>query len=197
MNTELHNEWANIRPSLGNLICHIDGKLESLEAEEKRISERRDESYWQGVQDFYEAIKVFAVGIYNGGMSIQEIREYFDAPYISDILSIGDILSKYDPKTIMEKVNEWKADKNRAEEEFRVGDEVIIGMSPVSAPNELLKGIVININDNELLGVRIPDSKTECPGYNIRWTYKKNARKTGQHFDGIPFSYFDKGETNA
>lgn len=193
MNTELRNEWKDIRIGLGNLICHLDGKMESLEAEEKRISERRDESYWQGVQNCYDAVFSIFNPIEHGGMSFDDLVRYFGHGSLSPI----DIVCNNDPKTIMETVDKWKADKKQAEEEFQIGDEVIIGMSPVSAPNELLKGIVIKNNDNELLGVRIPDSKTACPGYNIRWAHKNIVRKTGRHFDGIPFSYFDKGKTNA
>ena len=192
MNTELRNEWADIRPHLGNLICHIDGKMESLEAEEKRISERRDESYWQGVQDFYEAVKHVAAAIEDDGMAMNDIKKYFGTR------SIVEAICKTDPKTIMETVNKWKADKNKAEEEFQIGDEVLIGMSPISAPNELLNGIVTATMGSDILCVHIPESKVKpCPGYNVLWLHTNKVRKTGRHFDEIPLLYFDKGETNA
>lgn len=193
MREELSTEWRDLRQRLGNLICHIDGQAASLSAEEKRMEERRDESYWKGVQDLYEAVKTVVLCKEDGGMTITEIKDYFDPIYMSDILTIGDILTKYDPKTIIENVNKWKADKEREHkeekkfniwEEFQVGDEVELESGCVGEPR---KGIITAIIDANLLNLvyRLSD---DGELYSCR-VVSKRYKKTGRHFDSIPFSY--------
>lgn len=55
---EIRAEWKNIRSSLGNLLCCIDGKLESLktldEAYQKGVRDGCHDAYEKGLEDAWE-----------------------------------------------------------------------------------------------------------------------------------------------
>lgn len=198
MKEELSAEWKDVRQRLSNLICHIDGQMASLGAEEKRMEERRDESYWKGVQDLDEAVKNVALCIEDGGMTSNDVLEYFGTRHALNALS------KTDPRTIMERVNEWKDDKKHVQEvcdqwdrffkeakEFRVGDEVVCKAEVLVSYSSPVKGIVTSINhtkdNDEYLNIIWPS----CTNGNliVSNVYADNYKKTGRHFDSIPFSY--------
>lgn len=48
---ELRLEWRSIRSKLGNLICALDGKMETVEARERNIEELRSADYVRGFND--------------------------------------------------------------------------------------------------------------------------------------------------
>lgn len=181
MREELSTEWRDLRQRLGNLICRIDGQVASLGAEEKRMEERRDESYLKGVQDLYEAVKDVIESIENNGMAPFEIEKYLGTR------RAVEAVCKTDPKTIMEKVSEWKTDKERAQKEetkFYVGDEVELEFGCVGEPR---KGIITGIIDANLINLvyRLSD---DGELYSCR-VVGKRYKKTGRHFDSIPFMY--------
>ena len=183
MKEELSAEWKDVRIRLSNLICHIDGQMASLSAEEKRMEERRDESYWNGVQDLYEAVKNVAAEIEDDGMATKDMEKYFGEYHIAKVIC------KNDPKTIMEKVNEWKADKERAQKEdkeFRVGDEVVCKATVPDSYSLPKKGIITAINHEYLNTVWVSSATGNLLIYNV---YADNYKKTGRHFDSIPFTY--------
>ena len=193
MREELSTEWRDLRQRLGNLICHIDGQAASLSAEEKRIEERRDESYWNGVQDLYEAVKAVTLCIEDGGMTSHDVLKYFGTSHALNAIS------KTDPRTIIERVSEWKADKERTqkeENEFHIGDEVIITMEvPRKTENGMTKeireskGIITGLEDNIVWICRPDNNKSHFMYYSYFWTEMESIKKTGRHFDSIPFSY--------
>ena len=116
-------EWQELRSKLGNLICRVDGKVASLEELEKKIQEKKDDSYLNGLEDMYNVFSMMLKPIETGGMSIRNLNEVFGTA------SYGLIIEKYTAKEIIDKVNEWEADKNEQEkqkDQLRVGDEVVI-----------------------------------------------------------------------
>lgn len=189
MRAELSVEWEDIRSKLGELVCRIDDKIAILDVEEKRMEERRDESYWNGVQDLYEAVKAVVASIEDDGMAPFEIEKYLGTR------RAVEAVCKTDPKTIMEKVSEWKADKERAQKEenefniwkeFHDGDEVELELEP-GCIGEPRKGIITGIIDANLLSLvyRLSDDG-ELRSYRV---VGKRYKKTGRHFDSIPFMY--------
>lgn len=186
MREELSTEWKDLRQRLGNLICHIDGRIASLSAAEKRMEELLDERYWKGVQDLDEAVKAIAICIEDGGMTSQDVLDYFGTSLALNALS------KTDPKTIMERVNEWKADKERVQKEdneFHIGDEVELKRECIEEPR---KGIISDIVDANILNLiyRLHDNSCLYSCSVVAEKYKK----TGRHFDSIPFSYGQEEE---
>ncbi len=181
MREELSTEWKDLRQRLGNFICHIDGQAASLSAEEKRMEERRDESYWKGVRDFHEAIKAVIAKETIGGMGPEALDEFFGGTHMNLIIY------ETDPKEIMEKVREWKTEQELVQkkaEEFRVGDEVeakdnyLIGGS---------KAIITEVyNDRLYVAFRDRLNNNHMDFFSI---IKDDVTKTGRHFDNIPLTY--------
>lgn len=175
MREELSTNWEDLRQKLDHIA--------SLRAEEKRMEERRDESYWKGVQDLYEAVKTVAADIEDDGMAPKDMEKYFGVRLITDAIC------KNDPKTIMEKVNEWKADKECAQKEFRVGDEVMFKHACIKEPR---KGIIAAIVNADIINLVY-----RLGGDGALYSYcvvAKDCNKTGRHFDSIPFSYGQEEE---
>lgn len=181
MREELSTEWENIRSKLGELVCRIDDHMAVLDVEKKRMEERRDESYWKGVQDLYEAVKPVVAAIEDDGMTLNDMNKYFGTR------RAVEAIFENNPKTIMETVNKWKADKERAQKEdneFNVGDEVELESGCVGEPR---KGIITGMIDANLLNLvyRLSD---DGELYSCR-VVGKRYKKTGRHFDSIPFMY--------
>ena len=126
---DLSEEWRKLRPALGDMICHIDSKMQSIEAEEKRIHEKRDEGYIRGLNDMAQAVMAFTWPVEEGCMSPTDMKNYVGCTSVSDALNIMSI------EEFIEKCDKWKADKEAEEkldqEELHVGDEVTISGSDV------------------------------------------------------------------
>ena len=183
--------WQEIRQKLGNLICWIDGQIRSLDAKEKQLEKLENESYIRGAQDMREAALSILEIPMDGGMSCTDIRTRFD----EGIISTSEIFSDYEPLDIIERVRNWRASKEVAETEkakaddIQVGDEITYdyfnGVKQVSG-----KGIVTLIK-KECIGTPvyvIHKGVNSDTFYNV-WINKDDAKKTGRHFDSIPFDY--------
>lgn len=171
--SETSDKWKNLRRDMGNLISQLDGSFTKLEAEEKRMENKRDESYLKGAEDMRKAIS--AITIVNGGMSAQDLEEFFGAHHY------GYILIENSAKDIIDKVNQWKEEKEKLEEtEFKVGDEVEFWDTNC----ELFKKYVIIKADPSSTVIWLLNLKTFC-----RIWYDKDKisdlKKTGRHFDTI------------
>lgn len=181
MNTNevLRENWQEIRQKLGNLISWIDGQIDSLDAKEKRLEKLENESYIRGAQDMRGAV------ISIGEMSCTDIRTCFD----DGIFSTRDIFSDYEALDIIERVCKWRADKAKADD-IQVGDEITYdyfnGVMQVSG-----KGIVTLV-ESERIGTPvyvIHKGANSDTFYNV-WINKDDIlKKTGRHFDSIPFDY--------
>lgn len=182
---EVRVNWQSIRKDLGNLISWIDGQIDSLDAKEKRIEKLENESYIRGAQDMREA----AISI--GEMSCTDIRTCFD----DGIFSTRDIFSDYEAMDIIERVHKWRADKAKADD-IQVGDEITYdyfnGVKQVSG-----KGIVTSI-ESERIGtpVYVINKGVNSDIFYNFWINKNedDVKKTGRHFDSIPFDYDGKSD---
>lgn len=172
--SELTDKWKNLRRDMGNLISAVDGKMEKLEAEEKRMEQKRDESYIQGAEDMRKAMS--AITVVNGGMSAQDLEEFFGVHHY------GYILIENSAKDIIDKVNQWKEEKEKEKlqaTEFKVGDEVEHSDHRNGSCN---KYIVIKA-DSDSNVLWLLDLRT----FLRIWIYKDDSslKKTGKHFDTI------------
>ena len=176
---DLSEEWRKLRPALGDMICHIDSKMQSIEAEEKRIQEKRDEGYLRGLNDLAQAVIAFTGPVEEGCMTPADMKNYVGCTSVSDALKIMSI------EEFIEKCDKWKADKEAKEkmdqEELHVGDEVTVSGSDV-----FTYIILYRIYENEDLFKLIE------PTQLLTYTYSaKSLIKTGKHYDSIPLP---KGE---
>lgn len=192
MNTNevLRGNWREIRQKLGNLISWIDGQIDSLDAKEKRLEKLENESYIRGLNDMKEACLTFTA--IDGGMSSSDIREYFEIEKGTPI-DVDKIIEKSEAADFVERINKWKKDQEAEEakaDDIQVGDEITYdyfnGVMQVSG-----KGIVTLV-ESERIGTPvyvIHKGANSDTFYNV-WINKDDIlKKTGRHFDSIPFDY--------
>lgn len=170
---DLSEEWRKLRPALGDMICHIDSKMQSIEAEEKRIQEKRDEGYLRGLNDMAQAVIAFTGPVEEGCMTPTDMKDYVGCTSVSDALNIMSI------EEFIEKCNKWKADKDNEKQEFHVGDEVTL--STITGCDCFTYIVLYRIYENEDLFKLIE------PTSLVTYTYSaKSLTKTGKHYDSIP-----------
>lgn len=176
--SDITNEWKELKQRFGELICHVDGMNISVDSKLKKLQEKEeqqadlqaqiDEAYNKGMQDLYDALRIFSE-------PVPRMREIFGSVYMEKIIS------EYSPKEIIDKVNQWKAEKDKKEQELHVGDEVAV---------DKLIGIIIDIDDDNNNIVWVTYRSTPVTrGLDFCWAYRARCKKTGRHFDSIPFDY--------
>lgn len=132
-----------------------------------------DEAYNKGIQDLYDALCIFSE-------PVPKMREIFDSVYIEKIIL------KYSPKEIIDKVNQWKAEKDKEEQKLRVGDEIEYTF-PGKEPE---KCIVIGLDggiDNEKIIWTIGLDLSQRSWFSSNCYWGETYHKTGKHYDAIPF----------
>lgn len=189
--SDITNEWRELRSKLGDLICHIDGMNESIESKMKKLQEKEerqaelqaqiDEAYNKGLQDLYDAIYTLMMPSIRlcrlkvPSMPISEMRKIFGTTYLDTIIVDNT------PEEIIDKVNRWKAEKDKEEQELHVGDEVITDGGII--------GIVTDVgDDNDVVWVTYRLTPA-ARGFDFCWANSAKCKKTGRHFDSIPFDY--------
>ena len=170
--------WKELRPQIGNLIsrmdsenCHIDAKLKELQEKEEHQAELQaqiDKAYNKGIQDLYDACRILAE-------PDLDIRLIFGSSYIEKIIL------NYSPLEIIDKIQQWKAKKDKKEQELHVGDEVTTDNGHT--------GIIIDVSGNGGIVWIAYRIMPEARGLDICWTNSAKCKKTGRHFDSIPFDY--------
>lgn len=134
--------------------------------------QERDEAYNKGIQDLYDALRIFSE-------PVPEMREIFDSVYIEKIIL------KYPPKEIIDKVNQWKAKKDKKDQELHIGDEIEYTY-PGRKPE---KCIVINLEngiENEKIIWTIGLDLSSLSWFSSNCYWGETYRKTGKHYDSIP-----------
>ena len=167
--SELTDKWRKLKQEMGNLICDVDGKTEKLEAEEKRMENKRDDSYLKGTEDMRKAINMFydATSI---GLSPQKLEELFGTDYIPSILNRF---------AAIDIINGLKLFLKEKQEEFKIGDEVEHSDHRNGSCNKYI--IIKADSDSDVLWLL--DLRT----FLRIWIYKDDSslKKTGKHFDTI------------
>lgn len=192
--SDISTEWKELRSKIGNLICRMDGENRRIDAKLKELQEKEEEEtdwqskidkvYNKGIQDLYDAICcLFARCDRVPIMPIPDMRRIFGTVYPDKIIVNNT------PEEIIDKVNQWKAEKVKEEQEFHVGDEVTTDNGTI--------GIVIDIGNNDGIVWITYRVIPEARGLDLCWVSKIKCKKTGRHFDSIPFDYNpEKGEIN-
>lgn len=186
--SEINTEWKELRPKIGNLICHIDGmnaqidaKLKALQEKEERqvdLQAQIDEAYNKGIQDLYDAIytlmmpSVRVCHLKVPSMPVSEMRKIFGTTYLDKIIVDNT------PEEIINKVNQWKAEKDKEEQEFHVGDEIICTYDCSMDYNKTF----IYLGRDEYWIKMFDLDKMRAESTNNFTHY----RKTGKHYDAIP-----------
>ena len=136
-----------------------------------------DEAYNKGLQDLYEACCILA-------RPVPEIRTIFGSSIIDKIIL------NYSPQEIIYKVLELKNKRNEAQEqELHVGDEIVT--------DDGIIGIITDVGDDNYVvwvSYRITPA---ARGLDFCWTNSAKCKKTGRHFDSIPFDYNPEKEEES
>ena len=178
---EVRINWQSIRKDLGNMICWIDSQINKLAVKEKRLENLENESYIRGAQAMRDAAFSIAAPSKLGGMTDEDIDKYFG----SDDLRVHDIFYRYEASDIIKRIHQWRADKEVEEavktDDIQVGDEVEVNFGPYGINGIVTKldGEYVNVAEPNLYGI----------GVNVVCHRKNALKKTGQHFDSIPFDY--------
>jgi hypothetical protein len=167
--SELTDKWKKLRHEIGNLICAVDGKIEKIDAEEKRMEQKRDESYLKGTEDMRKAVNML-YDARNIGLTPQKMEDLFGTYYIPSILSRF---------AAIDIINGLKLILKEKDQEFKVGDEVEYS-NPINGSCN--KYIVIKA-DSDSSVLWLLDLRT----FLRIWIYKDDSslKKTGKHFDTI------------
>ena len=183
--SDITNKWRELRSKLGDLICHIDGMNESIESKMKKLQEKEeyqakiDEAYNKGLKDMHEALRLITTDETDDGMSMLELKDAFGTASVCGII-LGN-----EPREIIDKVLEW-ATKRKESQELHVGDEVMADCGIV--------GIITDVaDDNSVVWVSYRMTPV-ARGFDFCWVKKDNCKKTGRHFDSIPFDYNSEKE---
>ena len=166
--SELTDKWRKLRQDIGNLICDVDGKTEKLEAEEKRMENKRDESYLKGTEDMRKAVNML-YDASNIGLTSQKMEDLFGTNYIPSILG------RFPAITVIDGLKRFLKER---EQDFQVGDEIEIVDPTLRSNGE--KRIITSVGVN---GIRLIEPAT----FNVTWIEKEHAKKTGKHYDAVPF----------
>ena len=167
--SEMTAIWKKLRQEVGTFISVVDGKIEKLEAEEKRMEQKRDESYLKGAEDMREAMITIVSPDIQLGMRVEEVNNMFDTPYFSSILEQNSAIN------IIDKVNQWKEEKEK-QEDLKPGDEV-----------EVIKDCHLNRGTKYIILPNECQPKTEPKVYSIinptnfnkTWAHADELKKTG------------------
>lgn len=181
--SELTDKWRKLRQDMGNLICLVNGKIEKLEAEETKAQklQAKDDYYKRLDKDLNEALHIISA---EDGMSVFDLINAFGT------YSIYDIRLGFTPEEIIDKTFKWKNKRNEPQDqdqELHVGDEVTTDTG--------LIGIIIDDGDDDSidsivwLTYRV---MSPARGLDSCWIYSSKCKKTGRHFDSIPFDYNPK-----
>lgn len=183
---DICDEWRKLRPTIGDLICHIDGKFEQLKSYEDayirgiKDAEKASEAdktiaYQRGLEDAWDvARKVFAE------MDYDDVCDCFGVECANDNERFFD---QFHPQEAIERLREYEQMKA---EEIHLGDEV-----EAWDTNAWVKFIAIGDNGCEMIdGFDLNGGSYEYP--------KSACRKTGEHYQ-ISHSKFEEkeGKTNG
>ena len=106
--SEITDKWRKLRHEMGNLICAVDGKIEKIDAEEKRMEQKRDASYIEGAEDMKKALCI-----------LHDSEQIFNTAYEYNLLKCVSAAN------IIKKAEELKEEQEKLKEAtFAVGDEI-------------------------------------------------------------------------
>lgn len=181
--SDISTEWKELLPKIGNFIsnmygekCRIDAKLKELQEKEEYQADFQaqiDEAYNKGIQDLYDAIQcLFARCGKVPPMPISDMRKIFGSVYAEKI-----IINK-SPEEIIDKVNKWKAEKDKEEQDFHIGDEIVC----INECNMDYDKTFIYLGRDTYRMKKFDLDKMRTESTNNFVDY----RKTGKHYDAIP-----------
>lgn len=174
---DINTEWKELRPKIGNLISHINSENYQINVKLKELQEKEesqvdlqakiDEAYNKGLEDARNAV-----------LQLYENQNWYE---IFGTCYNFNILTNHSMAEIIEKENQLKVEKDKKDKELHVGDEVMIDSGHA--------GIITDVGDDDSIVWIVYRITPEVRGLDSCWVNSANCKKTGRHFDSIPFDY--------
>ena len=152
---------SNVKESIRN--AYDKGYKQGVNDGSLDVKMRVDGVYEKGLNDAWECARKIMLSDEDGGIAHIDIQKIFGGSYYTALMN-------YSASEAIAKINEYEEKQKQADDEIKVGDEVIW--------NDHVKGIVIEIIDCNLRGF----TSRLCP---FEWR-KEFCRRTGRHFDELP-----------
>lgn len=159
--------------NLNNALRDVAVAINEIERKPQKLQENNDEEYRKGLKDLHEALRIIAA---EDEMSVSDLFDVFDT------CSVCDIILGFTPEEIIDKVLEWKTKPKKEEkedQELHVGDEVMTDDGTIG---------IVAIVDDKIVWI-VYKLTASVNGFDSSWFYKDRCKKTGRHFDSIPFDY--------
>jgi len=154
--------------NLNNVLRDVAVAINEIERKPQKFRENND-------KDLNKALHILAA---EDGMSVSELSDAFG------ICSICDILLEFTPEEIVDKVNRWKAEKDKKEQELHVGDEIIVVKNDAKLNNRTF--VIYEIDDN--CYYVIEPITLYKDGFFKKAYLENQIKKTGKHYDSVPLS---------
>lgn len=170
-NEEFNNAMCRLRQAEENLnkaLQDIAVAINETDRKPQKFQKNND-------KDLHEALHIIAA---EDGMSVSELNDAFG------ICSICGILLEFTPEEIIDKVNRWKAEKDKKEQELHVGDEIMVINHSDKLNNRTF--VIYEIDDN--CYYIIEPITLYKDGFFKNAYIKNQIKKTGKHYDSIPLS---------
>ena len=172
MNYEKFNEamcrLRQAEENLNKVLRDVADAINEAERKSQKFQENKD-------KDLREALHIIAA---EDGMSVSELNDAFG------ICSVCGILLEFTPEEIIDKVNRWKAKKDKEEQELHVGDEIIVVNNNAKLNNRTF--VIYEIDDN--CYYVIEPITLYKDGFFKNAYIENQIKKTGKHYDSVPLS---------
>lgn len=171
-NEEFNDAMCRLRQAEENFNKALQDVRSAIN-EDYRKNSSIDEAYNKGLQDLYDACCILA-------KPVPDMHTIFGSSVMDKIIL------NYSPQDIIDKVNQWKADKKQEAQELHVGDEIEY-MYPGREPEKcIVIGLDNGIADEKIIWT-IGLDLSQRTWFSSASYYGDSYRKTGKHYDAIPF----------
>lgn len=165
---KLRQAEENLNKALQDAYSAIDKAY--LKDSSTELQAKIDEAYNKGTKDLYEAFRIIAA---EDGMSTSDLKDAFD------ICSVCNIILGFTPEEIIDKTLEWKTKQKKEEQELHVGDEIICAYDCSMDYNKTF--IYLGRTEYYMKMFDLDKMRAESTNNFVHY------RKTGKHYDAIPF----------
>ena len=172
--SDIGAEWKELRSKIGNFTSHMNSTNAQIDARLKKLQEKEEQQ-----ADLQEQIeKAYNKGLEDARNAMLQLYENENWKEIFGSYYNYNILENHSMAEIIEKVNQLKAEKDKEEQEFHVGDEIVC-----------ISEYSLDYNKSFIYLGRDKYHMKMFDLYKMRAEFTNNFvdyRKTGKHYDAIP-----------
>lgn len=182
-NEEFNDAMCKLRQAEENLheaLRNVAVAINEDERKPQKFQENNDDDYYKGLKDMHEALRLIATDGSDGGMSIYELKDAFGTA------SVCDIILGYSPLEIIDKTLAWTT-KRKESQELHVGDEIEYTYPGRKPEKCIVIGLDDGMADAKNIWMISSDLSSGRSWFSSKCIFGDSYRKTGKHYDAIPF----------